>query len=78
MQTNQYGEIVLDEQDLCSLVLQGRNLESLKHVTVDPAVNLESVIHVLENPSTLITWTFPDNSNCSVADYDCCGGGGVV
>jgi DNA polymerase III alpha subunit len=70
MQTNQYGEIVLDEQDLCSLVLQGRDLESLKHVTVDPAVNLESVIHVLENPSTLITWTFPDNSNCSVADYD--------
>ena len=70
MQTNQYGEIVLDEQDLCSLVLQGRNLKSLKHVTVDPAVNLESVIHVLEDPDALTTWTFPDNSNCSVADYD--------
>jgi DNA polymerase III alpha subunit len=70
MQTNQYGEIVLDEQDLCGLVLQGRDLKSLKHVTVDPAVNLESVIHVLENPDAPITWTFPDNSNCSVADYD--------
>jgi DNA polymerase III alpha subunit len=51
-------------------VLQGRNLESLKHVTVDPAVNLESVIHVLEDPDALITWTFPNNSNCSVPDYD--------
>jgi DNA polymerase III alpha subunit len=70
MQTNQYGEIVLDEQDLCGLVLQGRDLESLKHVTVDPAVDLESLIHMLEDPGSLITWTFPNNSNCSVADYD--------
>jgi DNA polymerase III alpha subunit len=70
MQTNQYGEIVLDEQDLCSLLLQGRDLKSLQHVTVDPAVNLESVIHVLKSPDALITWKFPDNSNCSVADYD--------
>jgi DNA polymerase III alpha subunit len=70
MQTNQYGEIVLDEQDLCDLVLQGRDLKSLKHVIVDPAVNLESVIHVLEDPSSVLTWTFPDNNNRSVPDYD--------
>jgi hypothetical protein len=70
MQTNQYGEIVLDEQDLCDLVLQGRDVKSLQRVTVDPAVNLESVIHVLEDPDALITWTFPNNSNCSVPDYD--------
>jgi DNA polymerase III alpha subunit len=70
MQTNQYGEIVLDEQDLCGLVMQGRKLGDLKHVTVNPAVDLESLIHVLEDPDALITWTFPDNSNCSVPDYD--------
>ena len=70
MQTNQYGEIVLDEQDLCGLVMQGRKLGDLKHVTVNPAVDLESLIHVLEDPDALITWTFPDRSNCSVPDYD--------
>jgi DNA polymerase III alpha subunit len=70
MQTNQYGEIVLDEQDLCDLVLQGRDVKSLQRVTMDPAVNLESLIHVLEDPAALMTWTFPENSNCSVPDYD--------
>ena len=70
MQTNQYGEIVLDEQDLCGLVMQGRKLSDLKHVTVHPDLDLESLIRVLEDPDALITWTFPDNSNCSVPDYD--------
>ncbi len=70
MQTNQYGEVVLDEQDLCDLVLQGRGLESLKHVIVNPAVDLESLIHVLEDPGALVTWTFPADNSQSVPDYD--------
>ena len=70
MQTNHYGEIVLDETDLCGLVLQGHDLAQLKHVTVDPRVDLESLIHVLEDPSALITWTFPADSTQSVPDYD--------
>jgi DNA polymerase III alpha subunit len=70
MQTNQYGEIVLDETDLCDLVMQGRKLADLKQVTVDPAVDLESLINVLEDPGALMTWTFTNDSNRSVPDYD--------
>lgn len=70
MQNNLYGEIVLDETDLCDLVLQGRKLSELKQVTVDPTVDLESLIHVLEDPDALVTWTFPADSTQSVPDYD--------
>jgi hypothetical protein len=70
MQTNQYGEIVLDEQDLCDLVMQGRSVAELKRVTVDPAVDLEKLIHVLEDPASLVTWTFPTDSAVSVPDWD--------
>ena len=70
MQTNTYGEIVLDETDLCDLVMQGHKLTDLKQVTVDPAIDLESLINVLEDPGALVTWTFPDDSNCSIPDYD--------
>jgi DNA polymerase III alpha subunit len=70
MQTNNYGEIVLDETDLCDLVMQGRKLSELERVTVDTAVDLESLIHVLEDPSALITWTFPADNIQSVPDYD--------
>lgn len=70
MQINQYGEIVLDETDLCDLVMQGHKISDLARVTVDPLVNLESLIHVLEDPGALITWTFPQDSTISVPDYD--------
>ena len=70
MQTNTYGEIVLDEQDLCDLVLQGRSIADLKRVTVDHSVNLEPLISVLEDPASLVTWTFASDSNVSVPDWD--------
>ena len=70
MQNNSYGEIVLDETDLCNLVMQGQSIADLKHVTVNRSVDLETMISVLEDPLGLITWTFPENSNISVPDYD--------
>jgi hypothetical protein len=70
MKTNSYGEIVLEEQDLCDLVMQGKSLNDLSRVTVDPAVDLESLIQVLEDPAVLVTWTFPSNSDQSVPDWD--------
>lgn len=70
MTNNKFGEIVLDETDLCNLVMQGRALAELQQVTVDPTVDLESLIHVLEDPSALVTWTFPEDSDLSVPDYD--------
>jgi Bacterial DNA polymerase III alpha NTPase domain len=70
MKTNSYGEIVLEEQDLCDLVMQGKTLQDLNRVTVDPGVDLESLIQVLEDPSVLVSWTFPSDSNQSVPDWD--------
>jgi DNA polymerase III alpha subunit len=70
MQTNTYGEIVLDEQDLCDLVLQGRSVAELERVTVDHSVNLEQLIFVLDDPASLATWTFPTDSNISIPDWD--------
>lgn len=70
MQTNKFGEIVLNEADLCDLVLSGRSITAMERVTVDPAVNIEGLIRVLEDPGALVTWAFPADSEQSVADYD--------
>lgn len=69
MKSNQYGEIVLDETDLCDLVMQGRDLTQMKCV-VDSSVDIESLIHLIEDPGQLITWTFPYDSDISVPDWD--------
>jgi len=69
MRNNQYGEIILDETDLCDLIMQGRDLTQMKCV-VDPDVDVTSAIGLIEDPGQLVTWTFPDDSNISVPDWD--------
>lgn len=70
MKTTQYSEIVYDENDLCDLIMQGHDLSNTKHIIVDPAVNLERVAFIMEDPSQLVTWTFPTDSDVSVAEFD--------
>jgi len=69
MKSNQYGEMILDETDLCDLIMQGRDLTQMKCV-VDTGVDIESAVQTLENPGQLATWTFPYDSDISVPDWD--------
>ena len=61
---------MLDESDLCDLMMQGRNIMDLKHVIVDPAVDLQQLISHVEDPGSLLTWTFPESSDISVPEFD--------
>ena len=55
--------------DLCDLIMQGRDVTQMKCV-VDQDVDIESVIHLIEDPGQLVAWTFPDDSDISVTDWD--------
>lgn len=70
MKTNKFGEIVFDEDDLCDLVMQGQDLTVINRVTVDPGLDLEQLIGHIEDPGSLLTWTFPEDSDISVAEFD--------
>ena len=68
--TDKFGEIILDEQDLCDLVMQGKNITDLKQVTVDPALDLQDLISQIGDPDSLQTWRFPEQRDISVAEFD--------
>lgn len=70
MQTNKFGEMVMTESDLCDLMMQGRDITAMQHVTVDRSIDLQKTIHALEHPYDLLTWTFPDDSDRSVPEFD--------
>jgi DNA polymerase III alpha subunit len=70
MKTNQFDQLVFDEQDLCSLLMQGHDVTTMPHVVVDPALDLEKLLNEIEDPSQLMTWTFPENSDISVPEFD--------
>ena len=54
---------------MCDLVMQGRDIKSLKNVVVDDTVNIEELIQYIERPDSLLTWTFPYDSETSVPEF---------
>lgn len=70
MRKNKFGEIVLDKNDLFDYAMQGKEIWNIPGLVVDNDVDLEKLIHWIENPNDLVTWTFPENSDISVAEFD--------
>lgn len=69
MKQNNFGELVFSENDVCDLLMQGRTVDSLKHVVVDPSINIEELARYIERPESLLTWTFPYNQGSSVPEF---------
>ena len=70
MKTNKFGEIIYGEDDVCTLLMQGHNVPELGHLTVDSGINIESLASLIEDPSAILTWTFPEDSDISVPEFD--------
>jgi hypothetical protein len=69
MKTDQYGQMIFDEDDLCNFVMQGQDITRLD-LMVDKTVDFELAATVLEDPGSLLQWTFPVDSNQSVIEFD--------
>ena len=70
MRTDQYGQIILGEQDLVNLIMQGQAVWNMERVIVDHDVDLERAILTVEAPSAMVQWTFPEASDIAVPDWD--------
>ena len=69
MKQNKFGEMVFTEDDICDLIMQGRDLQSLERATVDSSVNIEKLTEIVEDPSVLLHWTFSHGSDISVPEF---------
>lgn len=70
MKTNKFSETVLSENDLCNLIMQGRNVLTMTNATVDREVDIEDLIKFVEDPRSLLSWTYPSEENMSVEEFD--------
>ncbi len=70
MKNNQFGEIILDETDLCDLVMQGRDVTSIPYITVDSSVSIERLVQHVNDPGSMVTWTVPETVDMSVQEFD--------
>jgi hypothetical protein len=69
MKQNKFGELVFNESDICNLLMQGRDIDSLQHMTVDSGVDLEELIKHVDRPDSVLTWTSPHCAETSVPEF---------
>ena len=62
--------MVLAQDDLCDLIMQGKEPWRMDHVTIDPAIDLQQLIMLVQDPGQMATWTFPSDDTQAVPDYD--------
>lgn len=67
MKKNKYGEIIVDEDDLFDLVMQGKDIADLKNVIVDQSVDLVRFPDILDPVPDLQIQRF---HSCTVPEFD--------
>ena len=67
---NKFGEMIFSESDVCDLVMQGRDINSLKGMLVDASVNIEQVVRYVENYNGTLSYPVLRADNVSVPAFD--------
>lgn len=67
MTSDPYGQLVYTEHDIVDLLMQGRSVDTLSGLLVDPTVDPAAVAQVAQTPPQLIKYVVPD---VSVEEFD--------
>jgi DNA polymerase III alpha subunit len=70
MKTNKFGEIILDQDDLCDEIMKGREIWNLKDCVVDSSIDIQTLAKQIENPESILTWTFTADETQTIAEFD--------
>ncbi len=66
MKQNKFSELIYDNHDVCDLLMQGHDLESLKNLIVDQTVNLTQWPDLINSTLSFQSEKFHD---CSVEEF---------
>jgi hypothetical protein len=70
MKQNNYGEIIFSEDDVCDLLMQGRDAMSLNRMLVDDSVDLEKTALLLDCVPALINYDTLKDETENLEDFD--------
>jgi DNA polymerase III alpha subunit len=70
MISNQYGELIFSESDLCDLLMSAGSISELKNLIVDHTVNIDNLLAISDHNDVLHTWTVVEQHNQTVEEFD--------
>ena len=65
---NNYGELIFNEDDVCDILMTGREYNTLKNMLVDETVNIEQAIQFVDRVPELVKYV--DQPNISLSIFD--------
>jgi hypothetical protein len=70
MKQNNYSELIFNEDDVCDLIMQGRETASLKGMLVDASVDLEKASLLLDCIPALVNYETLNDRAESLEEFD--------
>lgn len=71
MNQNKFGELIFDENDLCDLIMQGKNPLEMSGVVIADSIDIEYITHDLVQPAQSVSWRHCSDEDVSVQEFDC-------
>lgn len=68
MRQNKFGEIVLDESDICDAILRGHDISNLRYLTVESTLDLDSIKATLGDIGS--DWHTETPADMDTAEFD--------
>lgn len=71
MKQNNYSEMIFNQDDVCDLIMQGRDVASFQNMIVDASVDIEKASMLLDNIPALINYNTSTSNSESIQEFDC-------
>jgi hypothetical protein len=71
MTQDKFGQLIFSESDIVDLVMQGRDIATLKNTLVDATVNVEKASLLLDCVPGFVTYNASINNDLTVEQFDC-------
>lgn len=70
MKKNKFSEMIFNEDDVCNLLMQGRTVDSLRHMKVDASVNLEKAALLLDCLPAVVNYDTLQDETATLEEFD--------
>ena len=67
---DKFGQLIFSESDIVDLVMQGRDISTLKNTLVDASVNIEKSALLLDCVPEFVTYDASINNDLTVEEFD--------
>lgn len=69
MKQNKFGQIVFQDNDVCDLLMQGHDINSLRNLIIDPRTDLNELKSIVPDILSITSWKHPEDNTVTTEKF---------